>query len=129
MARADRWDRAERVLCVRLDTLGDALMTTPALRALKEAHPGRHLTLLTSAPGAAAAALVPEIDDVIVYDAPWLKATAPRPDSEPEWAMADRLRRLGFDAAVIFTVFSQNPLPAAMLCFLADIPRRLAHCR
>jgi lipopolysaccharide heptosyltransferase II len=30
---------------------------------------------------------------------------------------------------VIFTVYSQNPLPAAFLCYLADIPLRLAHCR
>jgi lipopolysaccharide heptosyltransferase II len=29
---------------------------------------------------------------------------------------------------VIFTVYSQNPLPAALLCYLAGIPRRLAHC-
>src|SRR5436305_9311490 len=91
------WDRADNILCVRLDTLGDVLMTTPALRALKESQPGRHLTLLTSAPGAAAAALVPAIDDAIVYDAPWLKATAPRHDSTPERAMADRLRRAGLD--------------------------------
>jgi lipopolysaccharide heptosyltransferase II len=43
--------------------------------------------------------------------------------------MRERLAVLGFDAAVIFSVYSQNPLPAAMLCHLADIPRRLAHCR
>ncbi|HEY2606036.1 MAG TPA: lipopolysaccharide heptosyltransferase II, partial [Paraburkholderia sp.] len=43
--------------------------------------------------------------------------------------MQERLRRNRFDAAVIFTVYSQSPLPAAMLCYLAGIPRRLAHCR
>jgi ADP-heptose:LPS heptosyltransferase len=53
---------AREVLCVRLDTMGDVLMTGPALRALREAAPGRRLTLLTSAPGAAAAALMPEVD-------------------------------------------------------------------
>ena len=26
------WQSAERILCVRLDNLGDVLMTTPALR-------------------------------------------------------------------------------------------------
>jgi lipopolysaccharide heptosyltransferase II len=30
---------------------------------------------------------------------------------------------------VIFTVHSQSPFPAAQLCYLAGIPRRLAHCR
>jgi lipopolysaccharide heptosyltransferase II len=44
-------------------------------------------------------------------------------------AMVERLRGERFDAAVIFTVFSQSPLPAALLCRLAGIPLRLAHCR
>jgi lipopolysaccharide heptosyltransferase II len=123
------WARARDILCIRLDTIGDVLMTTPAIRALKEVRSDRRITLMTSRAGAAVAALVPEIDDVIVYDAPWLKATPPRPDSRREYAMADLLRERGFDAAVIFTTFSQSPLPTALLCYLADIPLRLAHCR
>ncbi len=123
------WDRAENVLAVRLDALGDVLMTTPALRALKESRPGRRLTLLTSPAGAAVAAMVPEIDEVIAYDAPWMKASAPRRDAGPDLAMIERLRRGRFDAAMIFTVYSQNPLPAALLCLLAGVPRRAAHCR
>ena len=123
------WDDARRVLAIRLDALGDVLMTTPALRALKTAPPGRHLTLLTSPAGAAAAALVPEVDDVLVYEAPWMKATAGRADGAPDRAMIERLRGRGFDGAVVFTVYSQSPLPSALLCHLADVPRRLAHCR
>jgi lipopolysaccharide heptosyltransferase II len=123
------WQRAENVLCVRLDALGDVLMTTPALRAVKQSHPHRRVTLLTSPAAAALAPLVSQIDEFIVYDAPWMKATAPRTDSRPEFAMIERLRRGRFDAAVIFTVFSQNPLPAALLCMMAGIPRRLGHCR
>src|SRR3954453_13116057 len=123
------WSSARNVLGVRLDALGDVLMTTPALRALKYSQPGRRLTVLTSAGGAAVTPFVPEIDDVIVYDPPWMKATGVRSDSAPEYAMAERLRSEGFEAAVIFTVYSQNPLPAAFLCYLADIPLRLAHCR
>ena len=129
MSRRRAWDAARRVLAVRLDALGDVLMTTPALHAIRGIRPHRHLTLLTSASGGAAARLVDDVDDVIVYDAPWLKATAPRTDSRQDLAMAARLRLARFDAAVIFTVYSQNPLPAALLCFLADIPQRLAHCR
>lgn len=122
------WNSVENILCIRLDTIGDVLMTTPAIRALKESHLRRRITLLTSSAGAVTALLVPEIDQVIVYDAPWLKATAPRIDSHPEYEMADQLRSLQFDAAVIFTVYSQNPLPSAFLCYMADIPLRLAHC-
>jgi lipopolysaccharide heptosyltransferase II len=123
------WSDATNVLAVRLDTIGDVLMTTPAIRALKEARPGRRVTLLTSHSGAAVAALVPEIDDVMVYDAPWLKATPPRADSSRDHEMAELLRARALDSAIIFTTFSQSPLPAALLCYLADIPLRLAHCR
>ncbi len=122
------WGQAKNILAIRLDSLGDVLMTTPALRALKEGRPDRRLTLLTSPAGAIVAPLLPVIDDCVVYDAPWLKATAPRASSEPECAMAGQLRQGEFDAAVIFTVYSQNPLPSAFLCYMADIPLRLAHC-
>jgi lipopolysaccharide heptosyltransferase II len=124
-----RWDEAGRVLAVRLDAMGDVLMTGPALRTLAESRPGRRVTLLTSPAGAATAALLPGLDGTIVYDAPWMKATAPRPDASPDLAFIERLRGERFDAAVIFTVYSQSPLPAALMCFLADIPLRLAQCR
>jgi lipopolysaccharide heptosyltransferase II len=128
VSRSEVWSRAERVLCVRLDALGDVLMTGPAVRALKEARPGRTITLLTSPAGAAAAELLPEVDDVIVYEAPWMKATAPREDSRPDAEMIDRLRSARFEAAVTFTVYSQSPLPSGLLCSLAGIPLHLAHC-
>lgn len=126
---SDHWQQAKDILAVRLDTIGDVLMTTPAIRALKESCPGRRLTLITSSAGAKVAPLVPEIDDFIVYDAPWVHLAAPRSDSRPEYEMANMLRQRRFDAAVIFTVYSQNPLPAAFLCYLAGVPLRLAHCR
>jgi lipopolysaccharide heptosyltransferase II len=122
------WQSAKRILCVRLDYLGDVLMTSPAIRALGQSIAGSHVTLLASRGGAAAARFIPEIDEVIEYDAPWLKSSAehePRVDHE----MIERLARGGYDAAVIFTVYSQNPLPSAMLCYLAGIPLRLAYCR
>jgi lipopolysaccharide heptosyltransferase II len=129
MYHADVWSCAERILCVRLDALGDVLLTVPALRALKDSHSGRRLTLLTAPAGAAVASLIPEIDDVIVYDAPWMRASPARHDSRVEYLLADRLRHEDFHGAIVFTAHSQNPLPAALLCYLADIPLRLAHCR
>ena len=123
------WATADRVLAVRLDALGDVLMTGPAVRALAEGRPGRRVTLLTSPAGAAAADLLPGLDGVIVYDAPWMKATAPRASPAPDLAVIERLRAGRFDAAIVFTVYSQNPLPAALTLMLAGIPLRLAHCR
>jgi lipopolysaccharide heptosyltransferase II len=77
--------------------------------------------------------MIPELDDVMVYEAPWMKSAGPLA-AFPERAatdleMIEDLRARRFDAAVIFTVYSQSPLPAALFCHLAGIPRRLAHCR
>jgi lipopolysaccharide heptosyltransferase II len=119
----------KRILCVRLDTLGDVLMTTPAIRALKQSSPGRQITLMTSSSGAEAGRLAPDVDGVVIYDAPWMKATRSHVTPQPDLQLVESLRQGAFDAAVIFTVYSQSALPAAMLCYLADIPRRLAHCR
>lgn len=121
------WHLERRLLCVRLDSAGDVLMTTPALAALKEAVPGRHLTLLTSPSGARAARLVPVVDEIIEFDAPWMKT--PRADVAADRALVNKLAAGKYDAAVVFTVYSQNPLPAAYLVYLAGIPRCLAHCR
>ena len=129
MTDSDAWQRARNLLAVRLDAMGDVAMTTPALRALRESVPGRRITLLTSPSGVAAAALAPDVDDVIVYEAPWMKASVPCERPQADLAMIRRIAKGGFDAAVVFTVYSQNPLPAAWLCRLADIPLRLAHCR
>lgn len=122
------WADARRLLCVRLDSLGDVLMTTPAIRALRASAPGRQISLLTSPSGAAVARLVPEIDEVLIYEPPWMKATPPRADSAVDRAQVEALRAGQFDGAVIFTVYSQSPLPPALLCYLADVPLRLAHC-
>lgn len=126
---AHTWSGARNLLCVRLDGLGDLIMTGPAMRALRESQRGRRLTLLASPAGATAVALLSEVDEVITYEAPWMKATPMRVDSGVDHALLARLRRERFDAAVIFTVYSQNPLPAALFCYLADIPLRLAYCR
>jgi lipopolysaccharide heptosyltransferase II len=123
------WSTAQNILCIRLDSLGDVLMTEPAMRAVKQSAPHRRLTLLTSNSGAEVAPLIWELDDVIRYAAPWMKATAVAPDASFDRGFIRSLARCRFDGAVIFTVFSQSALPAAMACYLADIPLRLAHCR
>jgi lipopolysaccharide heptosyltransferase II len=122
------WEQARRILCVRLDALGDVLMCTPAMRVLRDAAPGRSLTLLTSPSGAAVAPFVPEVDQTIVHAAPWMKTDAPATPAGL-LALAATLAAHRFDAAVVFTTYTQSALPAATLCWLAGIPLRLAHCR
>jgi len=128
------WRQVRRLLVVRLDNLGDVLMTTPAIAALRAGMPGAQITLLGSATGAAAAPLLPDIDDAIAFDAPWVAGPGARGvvDAVGDETLRRVVRRLldgGFDAAVIFTVCTQSALPAALLCRMAGIGLRLAHSR
>lgn len=122
-----RWQQASRLLLVRLDNLGDVLLTTPAFRALKHALPATALTLLSSPVGAQVGRLNPDIDRVLVYQASWVDPWQELvQESRREQEMIARLRAERFDGALIFTSFRQSPLPAAYLCYLADIPLRAA---
>ena len=130
--RIAAWAGVRNLLVVRLDNLGDVLMTTPALRALRQSLPDARITLLTSPAGAAAADAVKLFDHVITCQAAWVKAPAAEADAplrSSERALIDTLTHGAYDACVIFTVHSQSALPAALLATLAGIPLRLAHCR
>jgi lipopolysaccharide heptosyltransferase II len=118
----------KEILCIRLDNMGDVLMSTPAIRALKNAYNSR-ITLLTSSAGAQIAESIPEIDEVIISDVPWMKHEALNFTSQDFMGLVDTLKFRGFDAAVIFTVYSQNPLATALMAYLAEIPIRVAYCR
>jgi len=116
-----------RILCIRADNMGDVIMSAPAMRALKGSFRAR-ITLLTSKMGGLIAPHLQEIDEVITADLPWVK-TGAMPSVGEFFVLTEEIKSLKFDLAVIFTVYSQSALPAAMLCFLAGIPRRLAYCR
>ena len=122
------WKRARRILAVRLDNMGDVLMTTPALAAIKHSAPQAHLTLLTSPGAAGLAPHLPIVDTVLAIRAPWVKHPDGVRTSEVAELAAD-LERRRFDAVIIFTTYTQSALPAAMLALLARIPLRLAYSR
>ncbi len=125
-ASLDAWANARRILLVRLDSLGDVILTTPAFHAIKETQPAAHLTLLTSPVGAQLAGLDPDLEEVLVYASPitdpWLEVPH---TPERELGLVETLRQREFDGAIIFTSFRQSPLPAAMLSYLAGIPLRV----
>src|SRR5690606_20238236 len=120
------WKNCKRILCVRPDNMGDLLMSAPAIAALKETFQCS-ITLLTSSVSRQIAARIPAVDDVIVWDMPWVKHTTRATTDFTQ--IVDILKQRAFDGAVIFTVFSQNPLPTALVLTLAGIPRRLCYCR
>jgi heptosyltransferase-3 len=113
--------RRPRVLAVRLDSDGDVLLTGPALRALRAG--ADRLDLLVSPAGAHAAALLPGIDDLLVFDAPWSGFSPAAVDALALEGLLTRLRDGHYDEAVVYTSFHQSPLPMALLAKWAGIPR------
>jgi len=119
------WLEAKKILAVRLDNIGDVIMLGPALRAVKETSPQAHLTLLATPGGATAVPLLPWIDDVILWRPIWQDVGGRMPfDPARERELIDLLAGQEFDAALIFTSFSQTPHVPGYVCYLAGIPLR-----
>ena len=107
------------VLAVRLDNAGDVLLAGPAIRAL--AAGADRVTLLCGPRGSRAAALMPGVDEVVCWRAPWI-------DPEPEpvrtadvGRFVERVAALGAGTAIVFGSFHQSPLPTALLLRLAGV--------
>jgi ADP-heptose:LPS heptosyltransferase len=116
----------KRILAIRLDNIGDIVMLSPALRALRSAYPVAHITLMASPAGSQVAPLLPWVDDVIVWRAVWQEIGKDLPvEPEKEYALVALLEKHQFDAAFIFTSFSQSPYPPAYASYLAGIPIRV----
>lgn len=118
------WSAARNILAVRLDNTGDVVMLGPALRAVKERTPEARLTLLASPAGAAAAALLPWVDEVLTLRAIWQDLGRLPFDPARELELVRDLAEQRFDAALIFTSFSQSPHGPAYACYMAGIPLR-----
>jgi ADP-heptose:LPS heptosyltransferase len=108
------------VLVARQDNLGDVLLAGPAVRAVA-ASAGR-LTMLAGPNGRAAAELLPGVDQVLTWRAPWIDP-APEPvRREPVEALIAQVAALEVEQAVILTSYHQSPLPLALLLRLAGVP-------
>lgn len=107
-------------LAVRLDSLGDVLVTGPAVRAV--AAGSDRVTLLCGPRGRAAAELLPGVDDLVCWEAGWIDPE-PSPVGRADVdALVDDLAGRGIDRAVVFTSFHQSPLPTALVLRMAGIP-------
>src|SRR5215218_8941166 len=118
------WLETKNLLAVRLDNGGDVVMLGPALEAIKETLPDARLTLLATKAGAAAAELLPWLDDVIIWRPIWQDLARSTSDPERDRTLIAMLAERKFDGAVIFTSFSQTPHVAGYVCYLAGIPLR-----
>src|SRR5699024_5207729 len=111
---------AMKVLTARLDSMGDVLLAGPAVRAVA-AH-ATQVRMLASPEGARAAELLPGVDEVLTWPAPWISDPAPDLTCESTRDLLEMVMEFGPDAAVIFTSFHQSPLPLAALLRLAGVP-------
>ncbi|WP_428814805.1 glycosyltransferase family 9 protein [Streptomyces albus subsp. chlorinus] len=107
-------------LVVRLDSLGDVLLAGPAVRMA--AAGSRRVTVLAGPLGEAAARLLPGVDEVLTFDAPWVGRDPAPVDRGRTAALVGELARRRFDRALVLTSYHQSPLPVALLLKLAGVP-------
>ena len=92
--------------------VGDAVMSLPALGAIRERYPKAHIAVLAKPWVAGLYSRESFADEVIPYD-------------RSRWAMARVLRQRTFDCAILL----QNAFDAALIAWLARIPVRIGYNR
>jgi ADP-heptose:LPS heptosyltransferase len=108
-------------LIARLDNAGDVLLQGPLVRAV--AAGAERVVFLAGPAGAAAAELLPGVDEVWTWACPWILGDPPPVDAADLARLTERVRALAPDAAVVSTSFHQSPLPLALLLRTAGVPR------
>jgi heptosyltransferase II len=109
-----------RILVRATNWVGDAVMSIPALQALRERYPTARISILARPWVAGLYGREPFCDELIPYDAPrgWEGIGEKR-------RMAATLRARRFDAAILL----QNAFEAAALVRWAGIPLRIGYAR
>jgi heptosyltransferase-2 len=108
--------KIKRLLIRSTNWIGDAVMTTPAVRAIRHNFPGVHIGMLAKPWVAPVFAHSPHVDEIIVYDANGRHRGIGGPIR-----LARDLRAWRFDAAILL----QNAVEAALVAFMAGIPHRI----
>jgi ADP-heptose:LPS heptosyltransferase len=111
--------RTGRVLLARLDSMGDVLLTGAAVRAV--AASAAEVTMLVAPGQAGVARLLPGVDGVLAFEAPWVVFNPPPVQPAVVEDLVRRVRQEHFDLALIFTSFHQSPLPLALLLRMAGV--------
>ena len=111
----------ERIVIRSSNWLGDAVMSVPAVRAIKRGMPGAHVAVLTPEKLADVWRLVPEVDEVIAFPAARGKGFIRTLTGMAHiFKVARLIRGRGFTTGVVFP----NSLRTALEMWLARIPRR-----
>jgi ADP-heptose:LPS heptosyltransferase len=112
--------RAERILALRLDRLGDLVTTLPALQALREAAPEARIELAVGSWNEPIARSLPFVDAVRIVDAPWAAWGKKASFREARRAVASGGP---FDLALEF----QGDVRALLLAALSGAPLRAGY--
>ncbi len=107
------------MLLARLDSMGDVLLAGPAVRAVAET--ASHVTLLVARGQRATAELLPGVDAVLEFTAPWVVLNPPPVDPAEMQSLVATLAAGRFDAALVLTSYHQSPLPLALLLRMAGV--------
>jgi heptosyltransferase-2 len=117
----------ERILVVKLATLGDLLTITPALRALRSTYPQAHIGVLTTPAHAGALRGLDSYDEIIAFDKYAFDRPADALGNVPiALKFADSLRGGAWDSLVLLhhLTTSFGVAKYAALSLLSGAPRR-----
>jgi len=112
----------KKLLVVQPSWVGDAVMATPTLRALRELYPDAHISYLMRRYVKPVYAGMPWADQLITYRTGKTKAKAGKGQF---FELAARLRAAKFDLAVLLP----NSFKTALVCKMAGIPRVVGYER
>src|SRR5438874_7303121 len=101
-----------RILIRSSNWLGDAVMSVPAIRAIKAGRPDAHITVAVPSKIASMWKLVPEVSEII-----------PLPNKSLLATVRSIRRQSSFDVVILFP----NSLRAALETWLTGIPRRVGY--
>lgn len=116
----ERKIKADRILIVRTDRIGDVLLSTPVIKALRENYPHSHIAMMVRPYARDIVEGNPFLDEVLIYDKEGCHKSF---FSSLQFALA--LRRKKFDLAVILHPTNRVHL----ITWLAAIPVRLGFNR
>lgn len=119
--------RSNRILLLRPDHLGDVLLTTPAIRALRAAHPHAEIHALVGPWSATVLSNFNDLDVILTLPFPGFNRSIKLSWGSPyQMALesARTLRRIGYDTAVIFR---PDHWWGGLLAHLAGIPQRIGY--
>ena len=113
-----RKEEIRRIVVRGPNWLGDAVMCEPALTQVRTLFPQAEITLLVKPAIADLLAQHPAVNRTLVYDDRGRHAGL-----TGKWTLSGVLRRHRFNLAILF----QNAFEAALISFLAGIPRRFGY--